>query len=211
MDRAREQVDLGAAVVDVVLAGHPPAELREQVGERVAEHRAAAVADVERPGRIGRAELDIDASAAAEIGCPIAAAGIEDDPDLRSPEVVGEAQVDEAWLGDLDRRHLGQLQQAGRQRLGDRERRPAGGLGQDQGGVGRGVAVGEVARRLDRDPVGRQPFRQLARCLAGRDRGQDVALQLLERIHRQGVTARACRLNRRSCASSAKRSVMPAM
>ena len=32
----------------------------EQIGERVAEHRAAAVADMHRPGRIGRNIFDID-------------------------------------------------------------------------------------------------------------------------------------------------------
>ena len=62
--RARQHIDLPAGVVDVVLARHRKAGDRQQIGERVAEHRAAAMADVHRPGRIGRDVFDVDRLAA---------------------------------------------------------------------------------------------------------------------------------------------------
>ena len=58
--RAREHIDLRAGVVDVVLARDVEAGEVEQVGQRVAEHRAAAMADMHRPGRIGGDVFDID-------------------------------------------------------------------------------------------------------------------------------------------------------
>ena len=67
VDRAGELVDLGAGVVDVVLARDGEAGLLEQRRQRVADHGAAAMADMHRPGRVGRDVLDIDRRAA----CPI--------------------------------------------------------------------------------------------------------------------------------------------
>ena len=71
--RAGEHVDLRAGVVDVVLARHLVAGEGEERGERIAEHGAAAVADMHRPGRVGRHVLDVDLlpralPAAAEAG-----------------------------------------------------------------------------------------------------------------------------------------------
>ena len=51
--RAREHVDLGAGVVDVVFAGDIAARELQQAAQRIAEHGAAAMADMHRPGRIG--------------------------------------------------------------------------------------------------------------------------------------------------------------
>ena len=61
--RARERIDLRTGVVDVVLARHLEAGENQQVGQRVAEHGAAAMADMHRPGRIGRDVFDIDGDA----------------------------------------------------------------------------------------------------------------------------------------------------
>jgi hypothetical protein len=58
--RAREHIDLRAGVVDVIFARDVKARERQQVGQRIAEHRAAAMADMHRPGRIGRDVFDID-------------------------------------------------------------------------------------------------------------------------------------------------------
>ena len=55
-----ELADLGAEVVEVVLARHDlPAGL-EDAAQEVADERAARVADVEWPGRVRRHELDVD-------------------------------------------------------------------------------------------------------------------------------------------------------
>ena len=69
--RTREHVDLRACVVDVVLARHVMAGEGQQVGERIAEHRAAAMPDMHRAGRVGRDVFDIDLAgrgAAAIVG-----------------------------------------------------------------------------------------------------------------------------------------------
>ena len=60
---AGEDVDLGAAVVDVIFARDVPAGEVEEARERVAEHRTADVADVHRAGGVGGDELDVDAAA----------------------------------------------------------------------------------------------------------------------------------------------------
>ena len=65
MERARERIDLGAGVVDVVFAVDGEPGLGQQRRQRVADHGAAAVADMQRPGRIGRDIFDIDPRAAA--------------------------------------------------------------------------------------------------------------------------------------------------
>ena len=64
---AGEHVDLGAGIVDVVLAGHRVAGEGQQVRERIAEHGAAAMADMHRPGRVGRDVFDVDLLGLAEI------------------------------------------------------------------------------------------------------------------------------------------------
>ena len=59
---AGERVDLGAGVVDVVFARHLVAGELQQIAERIAEHGAAAVADMDGPRRVGRDELDVTGS-----------------------------------------------------------------------------------------------------------------------------------------------------
>ena len=100
--RARQRVDLGAGVVDVVLARHVVAGEREQIGERIAEHRAAAVADVHGTGRIGRHVLDVDPLALAEIGAAIGRALFQDRGNDALPEGRPEAHVEEARPRHLD-------------------------------------------------------------------------------------------------------------
>ncbi len=66
IDRAGQRIDLGAGIVDVILTVHRKASLGEQCRERVADDGAAAMADMHRPGRVGRDKLDIDPLAAAD-------------------------------------------------------------------------------------------------------------------------------------------------
>ena len=80
-------------------------------------------------------------------------------------------------------------------------------LGQHQRGVGGGIAVRGVARRLHPDPLRRHTLGQAPGRHQIGDRGQHVVAQLLERVHRD----RLDRSNKRSCSRMAKRSVMPAM
>ena len=160
--RPGKRLELGAGVVDVVLAGDREARLLQQRHQRVAEHRAAAVPDVQRSGGVGRDVLDIDRLAGAKPGIAIGGAGPQHLGEPRVPEPRGRSQVDEARprrLGVGDR-FVGA--DAPRQFLGDVARLALGRVGEHQGGVGRHLAMGRIARRLDRDRVQIGRFRQQA-------------------------------------------------
>jgi hypothetical protein len=58
--RACEHVDLGTGIVDVIFARDVEARKLQQARQRIAKHGAAAMADMHRPGRIGRDVFDID-------------------------------------------------------------------------------------------------------------------------------------------------------
>ena len=96
--RPREDIDLGAGVVDVVLALHAEPGLGEQPGQRVPDHCAAAVPDMHRAGRIGRYELDIDAFAAADRRIAKRRAGTQDCAELRVPDLGSQPDIDETRL-----------------------------------------------------------------------------------------------------------------
>jgi hypothetical protein len=67
-DRLAEQADLLAGVVDVVLTGDRVAGGLEQLGDRVAGRGPPAGTDVQRAGRVGGHELDVDVSHARRSG-----------------------------------------------------------------------------------------------------------------------------------------------
>src|SRR6185312_12784522 len=66
--RPGERLDLGAGIVDVVFAGDVEARFLQQRGQRIADHRAPTMADMHRPGRIGRDIFDIHLAPAADRG-----------------------------------------------------------------------------------------------------------------------------------------------
>ena len=88
---AGEDVDLGAAVVDVVLAGDLVAGEVEEARQRVAEDRAADVADVHRAGGVGGDELDVDLAAGGGVGA--AEAGRRRRAPAGSPRTSGRARA----------------------------------------------------------------------------------------------------------------------
>jgi hypothetical protein len=143
-DRLAQPVDLAAGVVDVELAGDGVAGAFEDAGQGVAVGGEPPVPDVDRPGGVGRHELDHD---------PLAVA------DVQSPEVVfalrhhvpqhvvqpggGEVEVDEPGAGELDPGGVGggrggeHVDDLGRQLPGV----APGGLGGGEGDVGGPVPV----------------------------------------------------------------------
>ena len=86
--RAAEHVDLRTGVVDVIFLRHLVAGEGEKVGERVAHHRAAAMADMHGAGRIGRHVFHVDLAARTDGGAPVGIAGREDFAQARLPEGV---------------------------------------------------------------------------------------------------------------------------
>src|SRR5690606_4243181 len=73
-----QPLHLGARVVDVELAGDVVSGPLQETGDSVAQRGAAAVGDVERPRRVGRDELDLDADSRAAVGPAEGAVRCED-------------------------------------------------------------------------------------------------------------------------------------
>ena len=168
--RTREHVDLRAGVVDVIFARDlVPCEL-QQAAQRVAEHRAAAMADMHRPGRIGRDVFDVDLGAAADRAFAVGHIFAQHGAQLVGPDLGLEGEIDEAGTCDLD----GGDQIVGAQLFGDLvgeiARLGPRLLGEHHRGVRRHVAMGRVARRFDHDAGEIDAGGPLA---LGRQRGAD--------------------------------------
>ncbi|MEH2485560.1 hypothetical protein V1280_001499 [Bradyrhizobium sp. AZCC 2230] len=142
-----EHIDLRAGVVDVIFAGDIVAAELEQARQRIAEHGAAAMADMHRTGRIGRDVFDIDLGAATNAA--VIGALAQHRPQCLRPGGGYQRQIDEAGTGDID---LGD-QRIGAEPLGDLLGEVTGLclclFRKHHGGVGRHVAMGGIARRLD--------------------------------------------------------------
>ena len=147
--RACENVDLPAGVVDVVFARNLVAGEREEIGERIAEHCAPAMADVHRPRRVGGHVLDVDLLAAAEIGLPVGGALVENRAHDPLPELRLHADIEEPRPGHLDGGDGWIRVELGLERVRDVARLHLGALGEHHGRVAREIAVCGIARRLD--------------------------------------------------------------
>ena len=160
-------------------------------GHRIAQRGLAAVADVQRTGRIGRDEFNDDLLAGAAGGAAILRALREDGLHHRLLQSRRHAQVDEAGTGDIRaldqalRRRVGQ--HCGDQARGQFARVGFQWLGQLHGDIAGDVAVRGIARALQRD-VGRQG-RVAMRGKDGRQRGLEQGNDLLFLLgeHEQGV------------------------
>ena len=160
---AGQRIDLRAGIVDVVLARHLVAGELQQVGQRIAEHRAAAMADVHRPGRVGRDVLDVDALALAEIGAAVGGALLRGSPPPRGARrparsVMLRKPGPATSTFSMSASRLQLL----RQLVGDVARLHLGRLGQHHGGVAGEIAVRGIARRRHLD-IGEDRARPAAR------------------------------------------------
>ena len=150
VQRAGERIDLRAGVVDIIFLGDPEARGLEDSGEAVADDRAAAMAHVQRPGRVRRDIFDIDPLVVADRAEAVFLAFAKDRAELVAPCVGRQPQVDEPGPGDVDRGDGRQRGELRLDQLGQRARIGAGGLGEHHRRVGREVAMRRIARRLDR-------------------------------------------------------------
>ena len=168
--RAREHVDLRAGVVDVIFARDVVACKIQQAAQRVAEHRAAAMADMHRSGRIGRDVFDIDLGAVADRAFAVGRALAQHREQLGRPDLRLQGEIDEAGTGDLDGGDQIVGAQFFRDLVGELARLRLGVLGQHHRGIGRHVAMARIARRLDHDAGEIDAGGPLA---LGRERGAD--------------------------------------
>ena len=149
--RPGERGDLRAGVVDVVFLGDVVARLAQQVGQRVAHHRATAMADMHRPRWVGRDILDVDARAVADAAVAVRLAGTQDARQHGAEQRGVEREVHEAGARGAHLRHARfplQMFDDGGCKF---RRRLARGLRRDHGRVGRHVAVRRIARRRHLD------------------------------------------------------------
>jgi hypothetical protein len=157
-DRRAQIRDLAADIVEVILARHTLAASLEHAAEQVADERPARVPDRERPGRVGRHELDVDATLRdRDDRAPRVRLG-EDPIDDRFQRRGAQPDVDEPGSRDLRRldRRRGSARRGvadefrGKER-GDLQRRLAIGPRQLHCEVRREIAVRGIRRMLDLD------------------------------------------------------------
>ena len=81
-DREAKVDHLGPEVVEVVLALDRVADRGQDPGEHVPDERASRIADVQRAGRVGADELDVDAASIADGVAAVVAPRVADRLDL---------------------------------------------------------------------------------------------------------------------------------
>ena len=142
------------------------------------------MADVERPGRVDRDEFDVHLSGIlADVRIAVRRPALEHAGESGAPETVIEAEVDETGARDLGRDHPGTIAKALGQLFAQFTRVHLGALGQHQGGVGRDIAMGGIARRLGRDAPGLEPRRQRAFRHKAFYRRHNFPLEVFEKVH----------------------------
>ena len=110
------------------------------------------MADMHRPGRIGRDIFDVDRNAATDFAHAVSRARLHRAAQRRDPGGGLEREIDEARAGDVGLGDDSVGAQFLRDCLGKLARFAAGVLGQHHGGVGGNVAMRRIARRLDGYP-----------------------------------------------------------
>ena len=155
--RPAEPVDLAAVVVEVVLPGDLGAGLGEDAPERVTDGGPPHATDVQRAGRVGGDELEVDLLARERVRGPVRRTGghhVRGDLALRAG---GDRDVEEPGTRDVHRGDaVGRPQLLGEQ-LAQRPRvgaRPSHRLGQLERHVGGVVAVTLLPRTLHRHLAG---------------------------------------------------------
>src|SRR5262249_37686344 len=96
--RSREDIYLSTRIVDVVLPRNAEASLGKNRRECVANNGATPVSHMHGACRVGGHELDIDAFAATYLRIAEGGAGIQDNAQLRVPNLGGQFDIDEPWL-----------------------------------------------------------------------------------------------------------------
>ena len=122
------------------------------------------MADMHGPGRIGRDIFHVDRRVRARMSRGRYSRPEADTVAQRLDPGCGlEREIDEARPGDLDFGDQASAAKLLGNGFGELARLLAGILGQHHGGVGRHVAMGRIARRLDRDARLVDPGRQQRR------------------------------------------------
>ncbi len=101
LHRAREVVDLVAGIVVIEFASDIPAIGVEHARQAVADRRAATVADVQWPGRIGGNEFDLHFLHCAVVVAAVLRTELVNARNLACIGIFRQEQVDETGPGDI--------------------------------------------------------------------------------------------------------------
>ena len=155
LERAAEQVDLVAGVVEVKLAlDIGPCPL-ENGGQRVAQNAAARVAQVHGPRGVGRDKLHLHFPAGVALCLAVVVAGLVDGAQRFGIPCARQRDVDKTGACDGHVLDVAQLVHKAHHNLRDFSRGHAKRLCPEHGKVGRQVAVVFVARFADIEVLGR--------------------------------------------------------
>ena len=147
-DAAAEVVHLRAGVVDVVLGLDVGARGLEQPVHGVAEGGPPGVPQVQRPGRVGRDELEVDDLTGGRVVVPVCRPGRHDGARQLACGRGVDGDVEEPRAGDVDGLDPGQPLEALSELRRDLARRHTGALGELEGDVRGPVPVLAVLRSL---------------------------------------------------------------
>ncbi len=164
--------------------------MAKQPGQRVPDHRAAAVPDVHRARRIGRHELDIDAFAATNRRIAERRAGTQNGAELRVPDLGSQPDVDETRLHRGNREPAAAIVpghelasgEGGGDPLRESHRVFFDRSGEHHCRVGRQIAMRGITRQLDRDTAQIKPARKFTLCRELIERGHHEAAKVGEDV-----------------------------
>ena len=105
--RARDRINLGAGIIDVVFGADVIARHFQKCRQGIAKHRAAAMADMQGSGRIGRDILNVCLDALAQFGTSVVVTLLKNGAQDFRPEGFLESQIDEARPGDFGGQNIG--------------------------------------------------------------------------------------------------------
>ena len=190
VDRPGEDIDLRAAVIDVIFLRDVIARVVEKPRQRVAEHRAARMPHVQGPCGVGRDVFDHDLLPIPHVRLAIGRVR-QGGGDHIVPYGRDQPQVQKARACNLCNGDLAVLRQFRRQRLCDHAGVHLRRFRQHHRGIGGHVTMGRVARWFHGDCVGRQSSGQHPVSDQPFKGGQDADAHIGKEVHRFFQNSRA--------------------
>ena len=95
--RTRQNIDLRPAIIDVIFARHVISCVIQQAGQSIAKDRAARMAHMQGPCRVGRHIFDIHLAPLPDIDATIGTARLRNAAQHLAPCLRRKAKVQKAW------------------------------------------------------------------------------------------------------------------
>ena len=190
----RQNIDLRAAVVDVIFARDLMACKIQQGRQRIPKDSTPRVPHMQRPRGVGADIFDVHLATPPHVRPAKIRALRQNGPDDALPDHGRQPQVQEPRPRHIGIDHAVVRHQLGRQSVGDVPRLQPRRFRQHHRGVGRHVPMCRIARRLDRDVPHVQPVRQCALGLHGVQVFDHKRADFGKKVHRSGPCLRFARV-----------------